>query len=136
MSCGFRPVRRQTHVCSTSLRLVVEINVVVGQGRAQVAAWQRRDVKVGVSVQLQRIRRESHNYSEVRLSIFVFLVHTKYQQKICQGWSENIYLIIFYFITTVKAPKFGPQGNFGPLFQKGLLSLKRVLQKNEENKSC
>jgi hypothetical protein len=32
--------------------------------------------------------------------------------------------------TTVKAP------NFGPLFQKGLLSLKRVLQKNEENKSC
>jgi hypothetical protein len=26
--------------------------------------------------------------------------------------------------------------NFGPLFQKGLLSSKRVLQKNEENKSC
>jgi hypothetical protein len=37
---------------------------------------------------------------------------------------------------TVKAPNFGPHGNFGPLFQKGLLSLKRVLQKNEENKSC
>ncbi len=36
---------------------------------------------------------------------------------------------------TVKAPNFGPHGNFGPLFQKGLLSLKRVLQKNEENKS-
>jgi hypothetical protein len=31
---------------------------------------------------------------------------------------------------TVKAP------NFGPLFQKGLLSLKRILQKNEENKIC
>ncbi len=29
---------------------------------------------------------------------------------------------------TVKA------SNFGPLFQKGLLSSKRVLQKNEENK--
>jgi hypothetical protein len=26
--------------------------------------------------------------------------------------------------------------NFGPLFQKGLLSFKRILQKNEENKSC
>jgi hypothetical protein len=37
---------------------------------------------------------------------------------------------------TVKAPNFGPHGNFGPLFQKGLLSLKRVLQKNEEDKSC
>jgi hypothetical protein len=32
--------------------------------------------------------------------------------------------------TTVKA------SNFGLLFQKGLLSLKRVLQKNEENKIC
>jgi hypothetical protein len=31
---------------------------------------------------------------------------------------------------SVKAP------NFGPLFQKGLLSLKCVLQKNEANKSC
>jgi hypothetical protein len=31
---------------------------------------------------------------------------------------------------TVKAP------NFGPLFQKGLLSLTRVLQKNKDNKSC
>jgi hypothetical protein len=37
---------------------------------------------------------------------------------------------------TVKAPNFGPHGNFGPLFQKGLLSLKRALQKNEEDKSC
>jgi hypothetical protein len=37
---------------------------------------------------------------------------------------------------TVKAPNFGPHGNFGPLFQKGLLSLKLVLQKNKENKSC
>jgi hypothetical protein len=33
---------------------------------------------------------------------------------------------------TVKAPNFGPHGNFGPLFQKGLLSWKRVLQKNED----
>ncbi len=40
------------------------------------------------------------------------------------------------FIDTVKAPNVGPHGNFGPLFQKGLLSLKRILQKNEENKSC
>jgi hypothetical protein len=31
--------------------------------------------------------------------------------------------------STVKAPNFGPHGNFGPLFQNGLLSLKRVLQK-------
>jgi hypothetical protein len=37
---------------------------------------------------------------------------------------------------TVKARNFGPHGNFGPIFQKGLLSLKCVLQKNEENKSC
>jgi hypothetical protein len=37
---------------------------------------------------------------------------------------------------TVKAPKFGPHGNFGPLFQKSLLSLERVLQRNEENKIC
>ncbi len=39
-------------------------------------------------------------------------------------------------IGTVKAPNFGSHGNFGPHFQKGLLSLKRVLQKNEENESC
>ncbi len=38
--------------------------------------------------------------------------------------------------STVKAPNFGPHGHFGPLFQKGFLSLKRLLQKNEENKSC
>ncbi len=31
--------------------------------------------------------------------------------------------------STVEAPKFGPHGNFGPLFQKGLLPLKRVLRK-------
>jgi hypothetical protein len=37
---------------------------------------------------------------------------------------------------TVKAPNFGPHGNVGTLSQKGLLSLKRVLQKNEENKIC
>jgi hypothetical protein len=37
-------------------------------------------------------------------------------------------------IHTVKAPNFGPHGNFGPLFQKGLLPLKRVLQRNKENK--
>jgi hypothetical protein len=41
-----------------------------------------------------------------------------------------------YEYTTVKVPNFGPHGSFGPLFQKGLLSLKRILQKNEENKSC
>ncbi len=40
------------------------------------------------------------------------------------------------FLYTVKATNFGPHGNFGPLFQKGLLLLKRILQKNEENKSC
>jgi hypothetical protein len=39
------------------------------------------------------------------------------------------------FGSTIKAPNFGPHGNFGPLFQKGLVSLKRVLHKNEENKS-
>jgi hypothetical protein len=39
-------------------------------------------------------------------------------------------------MNTVKAPNFGPHGNFGPLFQKWLLSLKLILQKNEENKSC
>jgi hypothetical protein len=38
-------------------------------------------------------------------------------------------------IGTVKAPNFGPHGNFGPLFQKGLLLFKSVLQKNDENKS-
>jgi hypothetical protein len=37
---------------------------------------------------------------------------------------------------TVEAPNFAPLGNFGPLFQKSLLSLKRVLQKNNENESC
>jgi hypothetical protein len=37
---------------------------------------------------------------------------------------------------TFKAPNFGPHGNFGPLFQKSLLSLRRVLQNNEENNSC
>jgi hypothetical protein len=36
---------------------------------------------------------------------------------------------------TVKAPNFGPHGHLGPLFQKDLLSLQRVLQKNEENTS-
>jgi hypothetical protein len=44
-------------------------------------------------------------------------------------------LVLMDFVTNVKAPNFGPHGNFGPLFQKGLLSLKRVLEKNEENKS-
>jgi hypothetical protein len=42
----------------------------------------------------------------------------------------------FFLQGTVKAPNFGPHENFGPLFQKGLLTLKRVLQKNEENKRC
>jgi hypothetical protein len=36
---------------------------------------------------------------------------------------------------TVKAPNFGLQETLD-LFQKGLLSLKRILQKNEEDKSC
>jgi hypothetical protein len=40
-------------------------------------------------------------------------------------WPEQIIVA-----RTVKAP------NFVPLFQKGLLSSKRVLQKSEENKSC
>ncbi len=38
-------------------------------------------------------------------------------------------------LCTAKASNFGPHGNFGPLFQKSLVSLKRVLQKNERNKS-
>ncbi len=38
-------------------------------------------------------------------------------------------------VFTAKAPNFGPHGNFVPLFQKGLISLKLVLQKNKENKS-
>jgi hypothetical protein len=33
--------------------------------------------------------------------------------------------------STVKGSNFGPGGNFGPFFQKGLLSSKRVLQKKE-----
>jgi hypothetical protein len=37
---------------------------------------------------------------------------------------------------TVKASNFGRHGNFRPVFQKGLLSLKHILQKSEENKSC
>jgi hypothetical protein len=37
---------------------------------------------------------------------------------------------------TVEAPNFWPHGNFVPLFQKALLSLKRVLHKNDDNKSC
>ncbi len=42
----------------------------------------------------------------------------------------------FFLQGTVKAPNFGPHENFGPLFQKKLPSLKRILQKNEENVSC
>jgi hypothetical protein len=37
-------------------------------------------------------------------------------------------------VNTVTASNFGPHGKFCPVFQKGLLSLKRILQKNEENK--
>jgi hypothetical protein len=52
----------------------------------------------------------------------------------------NIVICSFFFAmsenATVKTPNFEPHGNFGPLFQKGLLSLKRVLQKNKENKCC
>jgi hypothetical protein len=43
----------------------------------------------------------------------------------------------FFFtegLAAVKASNFGPHGNFGPLLQKGLLSLEHVLQKNEKNK--
>jgi hypothetical protein len=43
---------------------------------------------------------------------------------------------VLVLVCTLKAPNFGPHGNFGPLFQKGLLSLKRILQKNKENKCC
>jgi hypothetical protein len=49
------------------------------------------------------------------------------QQPVCLLMSKTGHEI------TVKACKFGPHGNFGPLFQKGWLSSKRVLQKNEEN---
>jgi hypothetical protein len=51
----------------------------------------------------------------------------------------TVFICSYYLICvvdTVKAPNFGPHGNSGPLFQKGLLSLKRIVQKNEENKSC
>jgi hypothetical protein len=37
---------------------------------------------------------------------------------------------------TVKASNLGPHGNSGPLFQKGLLSLKRILQKKMKIKTC
>ncbi len=60
-------------------------------------------------------------------------------------WLKNVFQIQALYSTTwmwmhacfsiVKAPNFGPHENFGPLFQKSLKSLKRVLQKNEENKS-
>jgi hypothetical protein len=40
------------------------------------------------------------------------------------------------YSTTAKPFNFGPHGNFRPLFQKGFLSLNRVLRKTEENKSC
>jgi hypothetical protein len=40
------------------------------------------------------------------------------------------------FGSTVKAPNFASHGNVGPLFQKGLLSLKCVKLEIEENKSC
>jgi hypothetical protein len=55
--------------------------------------------------------------------------------------SEDVHLTKLWDVihdtkTTVKAPNFGPFGNFGPLFQKGLLSLKHARQENEENKSC
>jgi hypothetical protein len=43
-----------------------------------------------------------------------------------------------YYIdeNTVKASNFGSHGNFVPLFQMGLSSSKRVLQKKKENKIC
>jgi hypothetical protein len=49
--------------------------------------------------------------------------------------SKQVELVLAKLFHTIKAPNFGPHENFGPLFQKGLLSLKRVLQKNEENKN-
>jgi hypothetical protein len=36
----------------------------------------------------------------------------------------------------VEASNLAPHGNFGPLFQNGLQSSKRIPQKNEVNKSC
>jgi hypothetical protein len=57
-------------------------------------------------------------------------------RKIKESCPDLIGVAICEYANTVKAPNFGPHGNFGPLFQKGLLSLKRVLQKNEGNKSC
>jgi hypothetical protein len=52
---------------------------------------------------------------------------------ICQQLAGSSTSTILY---TVEASNFGPHGNFGPGFQKGLLSLKRGLQKNWENESC
>jgi hypothetical protein len=52
---------------------------------------------------------------------------------ICQQLAGSSTSTILY---TVEASNFGPHGNFGTVFQKGLLSLKRVLQKNGENESC
>ncbi len=45
------------------------------------------------------------------------------------GPHGNLDLFLEGLAINVKASKFGPHGNFGLLFQKGLLSLKRVLQK-------
>jgi hypothetical protein len=39
-------------------------------------------------------------------------------------------------VDTVKNSNFELHGYFGPLFQKSLQSSKRVLEKNEENKTC
>ncbi len=50
--------------------------------------------------------------------------------------SECFRFCFDFFERNVNTSNFGPHGNFGPLFQKGLLSSKRVLHKNEENKSC
>jgi hypothetical protein len=40
------------------------------------------------------------------------------------------------FKNTVETLNFEPHGNFGPLFQKSLPSLKCILQNHEENQSC
>jgi hypothetical protein len=37
---------------------------------------------------------------------------------------------------TVKAPNFGPHGNFGPFLARSVASLNEFCAKNEQNQSC
>jgi hypothetical protein len=46
----------------------------------------------------------------------------------------NRKFVSFIPLITVKASNFGTHGNFGPLFQNGLLSSKRALQKKRSYK--